>query len=277
MEDFTIEPNHWTGVNMCTAQYRVFKEAGRGFRMPWTVRPYSVFVLVLLCTCMLPDSVRAQQAKPEDPEDEKGIGLWLDQGISAGVSTNRSLEFEVHERSDQGVSNLFEYFFQGGVAFRLRPWFTVLPSYRYQRFPGNPNTTYENRLLLNLTLSTSRGNWRPSLRTLIEERFPDNRNASARIRFRPGVDYTLPLKRARRPVLGVTNEFFIVPGSNSFSSNGAFTQYRVQVGARLPLTDTFSIRPYYMVQFVNLPTGWDSNGILGISVQFKTLYKSKRQ
>ena len=208
----------------------------------------------------------------------KGIGLWLDQGISAGLSTNKSLEFEVHERFDKGVSNLYEYFFQGGVAFRLRPWLTVFPLYRYQRFQGNPATNYENRLLLNLILSTSRGNWRPSLRTLIEERFPDNRPSSARLRFRPGIDYTLPFKGTRRPViLGVTHEFFIVPGSNSFSNNGAFTQDRIQVGVRVPLAETFSIRPYYMVQFVNIPTGWDSNGIIGISVQFKTLYKGKRQ
>lgn len=240
--------------------------------------PGWVFVLlVLLSSCVLADSASAQQTKPEDPEDEKGIGLWLDQAISAGLSTNKSLELEVHERFDKGVSNLYEYFFQGGVAFRVRPWFTVLPLYRYQRFPGNPATDYENRLLLNLTVTTSRGNWRPSLRTLIEERFPDNRSPSARLRFRPGVDYTLPLKGTRPPVLGLTNEFFLVPGSNSFSNNGPFTQDRIQVGVRLPLTAAFSIRPYYMVQFVNQPTSWESNGIVGISLQFKTPYKSKRQ
>ncbi|HEY6274656.1 MAG TPA: hypothetical protein VIX19_21945 [Terriglobales bacterium] len=65
-------------------------------------------------------------------EDEKQIGLWLDQGISTPLSTNKSLELEFHERLDEGASNLFEYFFQGGVAFRLKPWFTIIPIYRYQ-------------------------------------------------------------------------------------------------------------------------------------------------
>ena len=166
----------------------------------------------MLCSCVLAVPARAQQQQlPEDPEDEKQIGLWLDQGISTGLSANKSLDVEFHERFDEGASNLFEYFVQGGVAFRLRPWFTLIPIYRYQRFPGNPTNAYENRLQFNLTLSKSRGSWRPILRTLIEGRFLDNRPASARLRFRPGVEYTLPLRMARRPVLVVSNEFFIVP------------------------------------------------------------------
>jgi len=50
------------------------------------------------------------------------------------------------------------------------------------------------RVQLNFTLSTSRARWRPTLRTLIEGRFRDNRPASARLRFRPGVEYTLPVR-----------------------------------------------------------------------------------
>ena len=63
----------------------------------------------LLCCCLLAVPATAQQ---QDPENEKGTGLWLDQTISAGLSPNSSLEFEFHQRFDQGASNLFEYFFQ---------------------------------------------------------------------------------------------------------------------------------------------------------------------
>ena len=235
-----------------------------------------LLVLTLLCYDGLTVSARAQQQPvPEDPEDEKQVGLWLDQGISADLSVNRSLDVEFHERFDEGASNLFEYFFQGGVAFRLRPWITVIPIYRYQRFPGNPTIAYENRLQLNLTLSTSRGRWRPNFRTLIEGRFPDNRPASARLRFRPGVDYTLPLVMNRRPVLVVSNEFFVVPGTNSFAAGGSFTQNRFQVGVRLPITDSLSIRPYYLLQSVNLPQGWETNEIVGISMAIKVFRKTK--
>ena len=235
-----------------------------------------VFELLVLCCCVLTLPSRAQQhQEPEDPEDEKQIGLWLDQGISAGLSANKSLEVEFHERFDEGASNLYEYFVQGGVAFRLRRWFTLIPIYRYQRFPGNPTTAYENRLQLNLTFSTSRGPWRPNLRTLIEGRFPDNRPVSARLRFRPGVDYTLPLRMTRRPVLVVNNEFFVVPGNNPFANGGSYTQNRFQVGIRVPVADSFSIRPYFLVQSVNLPTGWDTNEIFGISVAFKIWNKTK--
>jgi len=235
-----------------------------------------LLLFTLLCFEGLAVPARAQQQPaPEDPEDEKQVGLWLDQGISADLSANKSLEVEVHERFDEGASNLFEYFFQGGVAFRPRPWLTVIPIYRYQRFPANPTVTYENRLQLNFTLSTSRGPWRPNLRTLIEGRFPDNRPASARLRFRPGVDYTLPLRIKWRPVLVVSNEFFVVPGSNSFAAGGSYTQNRFQAGIRLPVTDSFSIRPYYLLQSVNLPAGWDTNQIIGISLTLKVRKKTK--
>jgi hypothetical protein len=234
-----------------------------------------VIVLAALCCCVMTGQARAQQQPPEDPEDNKKLGLWLDQGISTGLTPSKSLEIEFYERYDEVISNLFEYFVQGGVAFRVRPWLTVTPLYRYQRFPGNPAVAYENRLLLSATMSTSRGAWRPNLRTIVEGRFPDNRTASARFRFRPGVDYTLPLRMKRRPVLVVSNEFFVVPGTNSFAAGGSFTQNRFQVGVRLPITDSFSIRPYYLLQSVNLPTGWETNEIIGISVAVKILNKNK--
>jgi Protein of unknown function (DUF2490) len=214
-------------------------------------------------------TARAQQQPPEDPEDEKQFGLWLDQGISSPFSSNKSLEAEFHERLDENASNFYEYFVQAGVGFRLLPILAVTPYYRYQRFPGNPNVEYENRILLNITLSKSKGPLRPNLRTLIEGRYPESRPASARLRFRPGVEYTVPRRSTRRPVLIVNDEFFLVPGTNSFAAGGAFTQNRFQVGARLPIKPWYAIRPYYMVQSVNLPAGWDTNEVFGLSMAFK--------
>jgi hypothetical protein len=229
------------------------------------------WLLVLLFHCVLAVCAKAQEPQePEDPEDEKQFGLWLDQGVSADLTANKSLEFEIHERFDKGGTNLYEYFFQGGVGFRVRPWLTVIPSYRYQRFPGNPaGVDYENRLLLNLTMSTSRGPWRPSLRTIVEGRFPDGRIASARLRFRPGIEYTLPLRVTRRPVMVLTNEFFVVPGENSFLAGSHFTQDRVAVGVRIPIGDSLAIRPYYLLQLVDLPAGWEGNNVIGLSLAWK--------
>lgn len=235
-----------------------------------------VIVLAALCCCVVTGQVRAQQQQaPDDPEDDKKLGLWLDQGISMGLTPSKSLDIEFHERLDEGISNLYEYFVQGGIAFRVRPWLTVAPLYRYQRFPGNPAVAYENRLLLNVTMSTLRGAWRPNLRTMVEGRFPDDRTASARFRVRPGVDYALPLPMKRRPVLVVSNEFLFVPGTNSFAAGGSFTQNRFQVGVRLPITDSFSVRPYYLLQSVNLLAGWETNEIIGISLAIKVLNKNK--
>jgi hypothetical protein len=227
-------------------------------------------VVAVLCGFLLAvPAIAQQQPQQQDPENERRLGLWFDQPISAGLSPNKSLEVEFHQRLDEGASNLFEYFFQAGVAFRLRPWLMLLPIYRYQRYPGDATTSYENRLLLNVTLSTTLGRWQHNLRTLTEGRFPQNRVASARIRFRPGIEYTLPLRMTRPPVVVVNNEFFIVLGTNSFAAGGNFTQNRFQAGIRLPITDSFAIRPYYLRQSVNLPTGWDSNGVVGISLALK--------
>ncbi len=244
----------------------------KGSKARWMANRRITYAFAVIGCCILAIPARAQQQQePEDPETEKQIGLWLDQGISTGLSANKSLDVEFHERFDEGASNLFEYFVQGGVAFRLRPWFTLTPIYRYQRYPGNPAIAYENRLQLNLTLSTSRGPWRPTFRTLIEGRFPDDRPASARLRFRPGIEYTLPLRTARQPVLVVNNEFFIVPWYNPFANGGSsYTQNRFQVGVRFPISDSFSVRSYYLLQSVNLPTGWDTNEIFGLSLAFKT-------
>jgi hypothetical protein len=233
-----------------------------------------VWAFAVICSCALAVPARAQQ-QPEDPEDEKQFGLWLDQGISTGLAPNKSLEVEFHERFDKKARDLFDYFVQGGVSFRVRPWFTVLPIYRYERYPLNPTTTYENRLILNLTLSTSRGLWSPNLRTLIEGRFPENISASARLRFRPGIDYTLPLRGTWRPVLVANNEFFIVPWSNPYANGGTYTQNRFQVGVRLPVTTFLTIRPYFMLQSVNLPAGWDTNEIIGISLTAKVRNKKR--
>lgn len=230
----------------------------------------------ILYSCVLAVPARAQQQEPRDPEDEKQIGLWLDQGISTSLTANTSLEVEVHERFDEGASKLFEYFAQAGVAFRPRKWLTLTPIYRYQRFPGNPKIEFENRLQFNITLSKARGPWRYSLRTLIEGRFPDDRQASARLRFRPGVEYTLPLRTTWRPTIVVSNEFFIVPWYNPFANNGSsYTQNRFQVGVRLPITNSLSVRPYYMLQSVNIPGGWDTNEIVGISLAIKVPQRTK--
>jgi hypothetical protein len=84
----------------------------------------------------------------------------------------------------------------------------------------------------------------------------------------------LPLRTAWRPVLVVNNEFFLVPWDNPFANGGSFTQNRFQVGARLPISSSIAVRPYYLLQSVNLPAGWDTNEIIGISLAYKIARKA---
>jgi len=230
-------------------------------------------VVLGCCFFAIPATAQHQVMEPpgvvEDPETERKFGLWLDQATSVDLAPNRSLEFEFHERFDEGGTNLFEHFYQVGPGFRLRPWLLVIPIYRYQIYPGDAEVPHENRLLLNVTMSTKRGRWQPIVRTLTEGRFPKNRIASARFRLRPGFEYTLPFPMKRPPVLVINNEFFIVPGANSFNAGGKYTQNRLQAGVRFPITEFFAVRPYYMRVSVNRPTGWDSTNVIGFSVALK--------
>jgi hypothetical protein len=75
--------------------------------------------------------------------------------------------------------------------------------------------------------------------------------------------------------LVLNNEFFVVPGTNSFAAGGSFTQNRFQVGVRLRVSDSLSLRPYFMLQSVNLPPGWDTNQIVGLSAAVRVLKKTK--
>jgi hypothetical protein len=43
----------------------------------------------------------------------------------------------------------------------------------------------------------------------------------------------------------------------------------------MPVTSSLSVQPYYLLQSVNLPAGWDTNTILGISLAIKAPRKIK--
>src|SRR5271168_539160 len=63
------------------------RRAGDGSTFRWMTMRRMVCVIAVLCSCFLAVPARAQQQQePEDPENEKQFGLWLDQGISKGLS-----------------------------------------------------------------------------------------------------------------------------------------------------------------------------------------------
>jgi hypothetical protein len=43
----------------------------------------------------------------------------------------------------------------------------------------------------------------------------------------------------------------------------------------MPVTGFLSVRPYYLLHSVNLPDGWDTNHVIGISAAFKIPRKTK--
>ena len=90
-------------------------------------------------------SRRNSHPNSEDPEDEKKIGLWFDQGISTPFSGNKSLDVEFHERLDEGASNLFEYFGQASIStsvsgHMVHVWCRFIVTSAFLRIPPS---TYE--------------------------------------------------------------------------------------------------------------------------------------
>lgn len=69
----------------------------------------------------------------------------------------------------------------------------------------------------------------------------------------------------RSAVVVVNNEVFIVFGTNSFTSASNFTQNRFQTGVRLTITDSFAIRPYYLLQSVHPPPAGTATVSLAIA------------
>jgi hypothetical protein len=65
------------------------------------------------------------------------------------------------------------------------------------------------------------------------------------------------------------------PGARAFLSSRQWPQHRPKVGIRQPITDSVFVRVYYLLQSVNLPAGWDTNQIFGISLSFKIVSKKK--
>ena len=41
------------------------------------------------------------------------------------------------------------------------------------------------------------------------------------------------------------------------------------MGVRIPIGDSLAIRPYYLLQLVDLPAGWEGNNVIGLSLAWK--------
>ena len=82
------------------------------FRLQWLV-----LLGITICSIIVAPARAQQQQPPEDPEDDKRLGLWLDQGISSGLTPSKSLETEFHERYDEVISSFYEYFFKVASRF----------------------------------------------------------------------------------------------------------------------------------------------------------------
>src|SRR5947209_19901579 len=83
-------PSHTRQEGWSGASRRRTRRVQQASLYNWTAswRTGCALVMLWCCLSVIPAGAQQQQ-QPEDPEDEKQIGLWLDQGISAGLSSNK--------------------------------------------------------------------------------------------------------------------------------------------------------------------------------------------
>jgi|SRR6516162_6426539 hypothetical protein len=81
-----MEPNNLVRVPLSFFSRVQYQRFPLGRYWVTSRRPnWWILLPVLFCCVMIVPARAQQQQPPEDPEDEKQIELWLDQGMSAGL------------------------------------------------------------------------------------------------------------------------------------------------------------------------------------------------
>ncbi|MBI2820342.1 MAG: DUF2490 domain-containing protein [Acidobacteria bacterium] len=211
--------------------------------------------MLIACLTFLAPPVSAQDWDQE---------LWLDQRFSFSLSPKTFVLLRFSEKGNENISHFFETFVELNVGFHAKPWLTLIPGFFHFRFdPFHQESRFENRPLLAVLLHTRRERLRPTLRAVLEGRFPQNDPGFMRLLLRPGTEYNISTFRDRPVVFWLSNEFAFDSRSDRFSRN------RFQVGISVPASERFSILPYYLIESNRLPGLWDHDNIWGLSLWWR--------
>lgn len=197
----------------------------------------------------------AQNTAAQNRDNE----LWLTETFSFGLSPKTRLDFRLEQRVNENVSNLLQAFVETGISFQARPWLNLVPGFRFVRHePFKTEARFENRPQLDVLMHRRWSSWRAELRTRFEGRFIEGESGSLRIRVRPGIQYTLPVRKGNPPAILIDNDLFFDP------QGGGYNRNRLRVGVSLPISSRLSWTPYYMVESNRLPALWDHDNIWGL-------------
>ena len=189
--------------------------------------------------------------------------MWLDQAFTFRLNRKTSLRLLAFERFDKNITDLFISDIQVGVGYQALPWLAVTPSYGHAwNNTSNANASYENRTAAEIIVGTIVNRWRPVVRTHLEGKYLKDQRGFFRLRLRPGIQYALRPSSRFAPAFMVENEFIFDNRALHYKRN------RIRAGVPFRAAEHLSLTPYFMVESTKLPTLWDHDKILGLTMSW---------
>jgi hypothetical protein len=181
----------------------------------------------------------------------QSLGCWntLNLNYDNGKKWSFSTEFQL--RSLQFYKNYNYNEYKAFVSYKVMPNLqTSVVLGRYTTYGNgktfqNPKLAEEFRAALQVGLSNTLGKVKVDHRYRFEKRFYTSGNRASRIRYRVGL--SMPLDKAKKTTLGVSNEFLIAITQGSKVIR--YDKNRVSIGVTRKLNDVVSMQVGYLNQY----------------------------
>ncbi len=192
---------------------------------------------------------------------------------------NELLKTKVKYKADDLISLNGEYEFWRGndrprkwntllsVSFKLTPWLSIAPGYRYERELKNQKWQHENRALLDLVFSHKFGDWRLDDRLRFELR-DKSELPRPYMRYRNRIRVRTPWEWTDYRINPYASwELFLDdrPGSKT---KDLWNRNRFEFGVTMKLTDCMSCGVFYMFKTKKTDGKWRPGHIPGIEISF---------
>lgn len=200
-------------------------------------------ILMLVAVAVWGSAASAQSPPP--PRDDRQI--WNETLIIKPLGPKRDLIFIGILRLGQGAKRPVEERAGIGLAFKVTPHLTIMPTYHHVEFQPFPNRyIHEERLVLNITGKASLGKFNFTDRNLLERRVRHNTADFTIYRNRLQIDH--PMQIGRFKFRGfVADEFFYTTQSDGVRRGGWYRN-RISAGIIKQLTDRLQGEFFFLQQ-----------------------------
>ena len=181
----------------------------------------------------------------------QSLGCWNTLNLNYDNAKKWSFSTEFQLRSLQFYKNYNYNEYKAFVSYKVMPNLqTSVVLGRYTTYGNgktfqNPKLAEEFRAALQVGLSNTLGKVKVDHRYRFEKRFYTSGNRASRIRYRVGL--SMPLDKAKKTTLGVSNEFLIAITQGSKVIR--YDKNRVSIGVTRKLNDVVSMQVGYLNQY----------------------------